>query len=181
MNIRKILFVKEIVEADAGERAARPISRVAAIAVITNPLAGSYQADVSPLFDIGLALGERLAAQAVALLDGPALSYGKSAIVGVSGELEHAAALLHPKLGRTMRNAVGGGEAIIPSTKKVAAAGATIDVPLSNKDNIWSFNELDTITVMVPDGPRPDEIVAILAFADGGRPLARSGEGPVTT
>jgi len=115
--------------------------------------------------------------QAVALLDGPALSYGKSAIVGVNGDLEHAAAVLHPKLGKPMRAAVGGGEAIIPSTTKVAAAGAAIDVPLGNKDNVWSFDELDSMTVMVPDAPRPNEIVVVMAVSDGGRVHPRIGKG----
>ena len=177
MNTRKILFVKEVIEGEAGERAARPITRVAAIAVISNPFAGGYSADLSALFDMGLALGERLMPQAVALLDRPALCYGKAGIVGVNGEVEHAAALLHPKLGKAMREAVGGGEAIIPSTTKVAAAGTLLDVPLANKDNIWSFDELDTMTIMVADGPRPDEIVAVMAVADGGRALARIGKG----
>ncbi len=75
-----------------------------------------------------------------------ALVHGKAAIVGVHGDLEHAAAVLHPKLGKPMRTAVGGGEVIIHSTTKVGAAGASIDVPLANKDNPWSFDELDSIT-----------------------------------
>jgi amino acid synthesis protein len=146
MEARKVVFVKEIVRAEAGGAAAKPISRVAAIAVIANPFAGKLVEDLSPLFDIGMQLGEELMPKAVALLDGKPVSYGKAAIVGVNGDLEHAPAVLHPKLGKPMRQAVGGGEAIIPSNTKVAAAGATLDVPLANKDNIWSFDELDTMT-----------------------------------
>ena len=181
MTSRKVVFVKERVNAEAGDAAVRPVSRVAAIAVIDNPHAGGFVADLSDLFDVGQALGDELMAQAVGMLDGPALCYGKSAIVGVNGDVEHAAAVLHPKLGKPMRAAVGGGEAIIPSTTKVAAAGAPIDVPLANKDNIWSFDELDTLTVFVPDAPRPDEIVVVMAVADGGRPNPRVGKGRSVT
>jgi len=181
MTPRKVLFIKERIAAEAGSRAAHPVSRVAAIAVIDNPFAGAFVEDLSPLFDIGIRLGEELMPQAVALLDGAPLAYGKSAIVGVNGDLEHAAATLHPKLGKPMRAAVGGGEAIIPSTTKVAAAGALIDVPLGNKDNPWSFDELDTMTVMVADAPRPNEIAIIMAVSDGGRPQPRVGKGRAVT
>jgi hypothetical protein len=181
MNVRKTLYVKEIVAAEAGAPAPKPVSRVAAIAVVQNPYAGRAVDDLSPLFDLGTQLGEALMPEAVRLLNGPPLAYGKSAIVGVNGDLEHAAAVLHPKLGKPMRAAVGGGEAIIPSTTKVAAAGAPIDVPLGNKDNIWSFDELDTMTVFVPDAPRPDEIVVVMAVSDGGRPRPRVGKGRAVT
>ncbi len=177
MQPRKILFVKETVTAEAGSPAPKPVTRVAAIAVIANPFAGRFAEDLSPLFDIGLALGESLMPQAAALLGAPALVYGKSAIVGVNGDLEHAAAVLHPKLGKPMRAALGGGEAIIPSTTKVGPAGQLIDVPLTNKDNPWSFDELDTMTVQVADAPRPDEILVVMAIGDGGRPHPRVGKG----
>ena len=177
MTARKILYVKEQILAEAGQAAPRPVSRAAAIAVIANPFSGRFVEDLSDLFDIGAGLGEALMPQAAALLDGAPLAYGKAAIVGVNGDLEHAAAVLHPKLGKPMRAALGGGEAIIPSTTKVGAAGTPIDVPLANKDNIWSFDELDTLTLFVPDGPRPDEIVVIMAVSDGGRPQPRVGKG----
>ena len=121
--------------------------------------------------------GLGLMPQAVALLPQPAMAYGKAAIVGVEGDLEHAAAILHPKLGKPMRAAVGGGEAIIPSATKVAAAGTLIDVPLGNKDNVWSFDELDTMTVCVADAPRPREILVAMVVSDGGRPNPRVGKG----
>ena len=154
-----------------------PVSRVAALAVVSNPYAGRFEEDLSPLFDLGQQVGEELAPLAVAMLDGPAKAYGKAAIVGVNGDLEHAAALLHPKLGKPMRAACGGGEALIPSVTKVASAGAIIDVPLAHKDEIWSFDELDAITVMVGDAPRPDEILMVMAYSDGGRPSPRVGKG----
>lgn len=178
---RKTLFVVETVTAEMGSPAPRPVTRVAALAVIANPFAGRFAADLSPLFDLGLALGESLMPRAAALLPGPALVYGKAAIVGVNGDLEHAAAVLHPKLGKPMRAALGGGEAIIPSTAKVGAAGQTIDVPLANKDNPWSFDELDSMTLMVADAPRPDEILVIMAIGDGGRPHPRVGKGRAVT
>lgn len=181
MTTRKTLFIKEIVHGEAGSAAPRPVSRVAAVAIIDNPFAGRFVEDLSPLFDIGMALGEQLMPKAVALLDGRPTSYGKAAIVGVNGDVEHAAAVLHPKLGKPMRAAVGGGEAIIPSNTKVAAAGASLDVPLANKDNIWSFDELDTMTVVVPDAPRPNEILVVMAVADGGRAHPRVGKGRAAT
>ena len=181
MQTRKIQFIKEIVRAEAGEPVVRPVCRVVALAVIANPYAGRFERDLTPLFEAGLQLGEELMPQAVQLLDGPALVYGKAAIVGVNGDVEHAAAVLHPKLGKPMRAAIGGGAAIIPSVTKVAAAGASIDVPLANKDNSWSFDELDAITVAIADAPRPDEILVAMAVGTAGRPHPRVGKGRAVT
>ncbi|MFP6699277.1 MAG: amino acid synthesis family protein, partial [Alphaproteobacteria bacterium] len=125
-------------------------------------------------------LGDRFMADAVAMLNGPPVSYGKAAIVGVAGDLEHGGAMIHPKLGEPMRAAVGGGEALIPSNAKVAAAGTPIDLPLGHKDQAWSFDHFDTITVMIGDAPRPDEIVLCMGVADGGRPHPRVGSKPIT-
>lgn len=177
MEIRKTVIIRESVLAEAGEPAAPPVNRVAGIAVISNPFAGRFVEDLSPLFDLGAELGSRLMAQVMAALDGAAVAYGKAAIVGAGGDIEHAAAVLHPKLGKPMRAAVGGGEAIIPSTAKVAGPGASIDIPLGNKDNVWAFDEIDTMTVMVADAPRSDEIVVALAVSSGGRPRPRVGKG----
>ncbi len=180
MNIRKLVSVRESIEADGVGEACPPITRVAAIAVLRNPFAGRFVDDLAPLFDIGRALGERLMDDAVALLARAPVSYGKAAIVGVGGDIEHGAALLHPKLGKPMRAAVGGGEAIIPSNVKVAVAGTAIDLPLGHKDKVWSFDHFDTMTLMVADAPRPDEIVLCMAVADGGRPHPRVGSAPIT-
>jgi hypothetical protein len=175
MEIRKtILSVEEIVT-DADRRLASPIHRAVAVAVIKNPFAGRYVADLSPLFDVGLELGTLLMKRVVDLLPGQPVSYGKAAIVGTLGEMEHGAAICHPKLGKPMRAAVGGGEALISSNVKVAAPGTPIDVPLGHKDNAWSFDHFDTLTLMVPDAPHPDEIVVVMAVADGGRPHPRVG------
>lgn len=179
MNIRKTLFVLETTNAEAGRPLATPLKRAAAIAVIANPYAGRYVEDLSALFDVGASLGESLMPELVRLVGGRAISYGKSAIVGTAGDPEHAAAILHPKLGKPMRAALGGGEAIIPSSAKVAAAGTPIDVPLGNKDNVWSFPDFDTMTVAVADAPRPDEIVVVIAIAAGSRAHQRVGKGRV--
>lgn len=179
MIARKIVISRESIYADGGRDAARVTTRVSAIAVITNPFAGRFAEDLTTMFDLGAQVAERLMPEAIALLPNGAVAYGKAAIVGVNGELEHAAAILHPKMGKPIRAAIGGGEAIIPSNSKVAAAGSIIDVPLGHKDNVWSFDEIDTMTVSVPDAPRPDEIVVVMAIANGGRPHPRSGSAPV--
>lgn len=177
MHARKIVVVKESIHVDAGREAQRVITRVAGIAVISNPNAGRFVEDLSPLFDLGFAVAERLMPEITAQLPEKAIAYGKAAIVGVNGELEHAAALIHPKMGKPIRSAIGGGEAIIPSTSKVAAAGTAIDVPLGHKDNVWSFDEIETMTISVADAPLPDEIVVAIALSDGPRPHARVGKG----
>lgn len=177
MNVRKIILLREETLAEAGEPLARPVHRAVGLAVVENPFAGRFVEDLSPLFEVGREVGELLMTRVVALLGGAAVSYGKGAIVGTLGELEHGAAVLHPTLGRPMRAAVGGGEAIIVSNAKVASAGTSIDIPLGNKDNVWSFDEIDTVTVAVPDAPRPNEIVVAVVVADGGRPRARVGKG----
>jgi hypothetical protein len=179
-GVRKILFVQERVLAEVGVAATDPVTRVAGIAVLRNPFAGAgHVVDLSPLFEIGKSLGERMMPEVVKLLGGAPTSYGKAAIVGVNGDQEHGAALVHPKLGAPMRAAVGGGEAIICSNVKVAAAGASVDVPLAHKDNIWGFDYLDTMTVMVADAPRPDEFVVVMVASTGGRANPRVGKGRV--
>ncbi len=120
---------------------------------------------------------------ALRLLPGPPVGYGKAAIVGLDGDIEHAAAIIHPRMGKPIRDAIGGGKAIIPSNVKVAAAGTAIDVPLADRDDVWLFDNIDTLTVAVPDAPRPREIVVVVALADGGRPRPRvdkDGARPVT-
>lgn len=115
----------------------------------------------------------------VKLLDCPAVSYGKGALVGVEGEMEHGGACVHPMLGKPMRAAIGGGNAVISSNVKVAATGASLDVPLGHKDDSWSFPHFDTITVSVADAPRPNEILVVMAIADRGRLQNRCGSEPI--
>src|SRR5438445_5621191 len=159
IEIRKIIITRETVFSELGVEANRPITRAVGMALIRNPFAGQFVEDLRPLFEAGAMLGERLMPELVKLLDGPAVSYGKGAIVGVAGEMEHGGACVHPTLGRPMRGAIGGGKAVIGSNVKVAAAGAILDVPLGHKDDSWSFPHFDTITVSVADAPRPDEIL----------------------
>ena len=180
MNVRKTMLIKETIQADGVGEVCDPITRVAAVAVIENPFAGKFVEDLSPLFDISGQLGDQLMGDAVKMLSNPPVSYGKAAIVGVAGDMEHGGAVLHPKLGKPMRAAVGGGEALIPSNSKVAAVGTPIDLPLGHKDEAWSFDHFDTMTVMVADAPRPDEIVLCMAVSDGPRPHPRVGSGPIT-
>ena len=177
--LRKFAVYSETVLGEAGREAAVPIHRVAAAGLIDNPVSGRFAADLSEFFELGMKLGERLTAAALEALPGPAVSYGKAAVVGVGGDLEHGHAMLHPMLGKAMRGPVGGGSALIPSAAKVAAAGSSIDIPLGHKDDAWSFDHFDCISITVPDGPRPDEIMLVVAFADGGRPNARVGEGRI--
>ena len=177
-EIRKTVFVTEVVSADAFGTPCDPITRVAAAAIVANPFAGRFVQDLTPLFEIGQQIGQDLAPAAVALLPTPPVSYGKAALVGANGDMEQGGALIHPRLGAPMRAAAGGGAAVIPSNVKLAALGASIDLPLGHKDNPWSFDHFDTMTLSVPDAPRPDEIVVLLAYANGGRPIPRCGSGP---
>ena len=178
-DIRKIITYREIVFSELGRTAARPVVRAVGVGVIKNPFAGRWAEDLRPLFEAGAGLGERLMPELVRLLDGPAVSYGKGALVGVDGEMEHGGACVHPMLGKPMRAAIGGGKAVIGSNVKVAAAGALLDVPLGHKDDSWSFPHFDTITVSVADAPRPDEILVVMAIADAGRLRNRCGTEPI--
>jgi hypothetical protein len=173
MDIRRLLVVRDTVNSEGGLPALEPVTRVAACAVIRNPLAATAQDDLSAIVPLGEDLGKLLAREALAQLSRPPVAYGKAAIVGLDGDLEHAAAIIHPRMGRPMREAIGGGRAIIPSNVKVAAAGTPIDVPLSDCDDVWLFDHIDTVTVSVPDAPKPPEIVVIVALSDGGRPRPR--------
>lgn len=178
LAIRKLVVNRETINGEMGVALPKPIVRVAGMAVVGNPFAGRYAADLSSLFAVGRAIGERLVPELVGLLGGPAISYGKAALVGVAGEMEHGGACIHPMLGKPMRGAIGGGKAVIPSNVKVGAAGATLDVPLGHKDDVWSFDHFDTMTVSLADAPRPEEIMVVIALADGGRPLPRCGKAP---
>jgi hypothetical protein len=146
--------------------------------VIENPFAGRYVEDLSPLIEAGAALGAELARRAIAALgiEGAKVqSFGKAAIVGEAGELEHAAALLHPKMGAPVRAALGKGPALIPSAKKRGGMGCAIDIPLGHKDAAYVRSHFDAIEFRLPDAPARDEILLCLALTDGGRPLPRIG------
>ena len=176
MEIRKLVTLTEQVRSEAGRPVDPPVTRVVAAAVIANPYAGAFVDDLTELADASVELSALLAAAAVARLEGrPVHSYGKGGIVGMAGELEHVAAMLHPKFGNPLREACGGGKAIIPSAKKRGGPGTTLDVPLHHKDAAYVRSHFDAIEVRIVDAPADDEMVIAAAVTDGGRPLPRVG------
>jgi len=177
-KIRKIVTVVEETVTEMGRPVTPPTRRAAAVAVIENPFAGRYAENLTELFEIGEELGALLAAKAVAArgIDGPAAeSYGKAAAVGENGELEHAAAILHPKLGTPVRKVLGKGAALIPSSKKRGGPGVALDIPLGHKDAAYVRSHFDGMEVRIADAPRAGEIVVAVAVTDSGRPLPRVG------
>ncbi len=177
-NIRKLIVQVDEVRKEMGQTIEPPTRRAVAIAVIDNPYAGRYSENLDELIAIGEELGALLGQKAVAALGiapSDAQSYGKAAIVGENGELEHAAAILHPKLGAPLRMAVERGAALVPSAKKRGTLGTVIDVPLGHKDAAFVRSHFDAIEARVSDAPRANEIVVAVAVTDSGRPLPRIG------
>ncbi len=180
LEIRKIVSVVEETRREQGQGIDPPSRQCAAMAVIRNPYAGVYSEDLSKLETAGAELGELLGRHAMAALGIAAdqvESFGKAAIIGEDGEKEHGAAVMHPTLGKPLRAVVGPAPSIIPSTKKVGGPGTTIDCPLHHKEELWTFSHFDAMQVSLPDAPRSDEIVVIVAITDSGRPLSRVGAG----
>jgi hypothetical protein len=178
VKIRKLATFVEETDREMDREVSPPTKRAAAVAVIENPYAGKYVEDLSELMEIGEELGELLTARAVAALGilGPsAESYGKAAAVGENGELEHAAAILHPKLGTPVRRVLGKGAALIPSSKKRGGMGVVLDIPLGHKDAAFVRSHFDGMEVRINDAPRANEIMVAIAVTDSGRPLARVG------
>jgi len=178
MKIRKFVTLMEETVREMDQAIDPPTRKAAAIAVLENPFAGRYVEDLTPLMDIGEELGRLLGKKALGALGiGPekAESYAKACIVGLNGELEHAAAILHPKLGKPFRDALGGGLALIPSVKKRGPAGCTVDVPINHKDAAFIRSHFDGMTVAGEDAPMPDELLVALVVTDSGRPLPRVG------
>ena len=177
-DIRKLVVVVDETRIEMGKAVQPPVRRALAMAVIANPCAGRYVENLDELIAIGDELGGLLGAKCVAALGiepGRAQSYGKAAIVGENGELEHAAAILHPKLGAPLRKAVTKGAALVPSAKKMGGLGAAIDVPLGHKDAAFVRSHFDAIEARIADAPRANEIMVAVAVTDGGRPLPRIG------
>lgn len=182
--IRKLLTILEETHREAGpdREVAPPTRKAAAIAIVANPYAGRFQPNLEVLIDLGERLGHILGTRAVRALGvapDQVQSYGKAAIVGEDGELEHAAAVLHPKLGAPLRRAVGHGAAIVPSAAKRGGMGCPIDVPLGHKDAAQARSYRDAMEVRLADAPRRDELLVAIVVTDSGRPLARIG-GPGT-
>ncbi|MGL5115943.1 MAG: amino acid synthesis family protein [Beijerinckiaceae bacterium] len=177
-RIRKIVTQVDETRVEMGEPVDPPTRRAVACAVIDNPFAGRFEKDLSPLMEIGAELGDlltRCCLDALGIRPEQAESFGKAAIVGEGGELEHAAALLHPKMGAPVRAALIKGPALIPSAKKMGGMGTAVDVPLGHKDAAFVRSHFDAVEARVHDAPRRDEIVVVIAITDSGRPLARIG------
>ena len=177
-KIRKIIVQVDEVHIEMGQSITPPTRRALAMAVIHNPCAGRYVENLDELIAIGEELGGLLGqkcVQALGIKPGEAQSYGKAAIVGEGGELEHAAAILHPKLGAPLRMAVEKGAALVPSSKKQGTLGTAIDVPLGHKDAAFVRSHFDAMEARVSDAPRANEIVVAVVVTDSGRPLARVG------
>ena len=177
-NIRKIIVQVDEIHIEMGQAVNPPTRRALAMAVIDNPYAGRYSQNLDELVAIGEELGQVLGdrcVQALGIAPGAAQSYGKAAIVGEAGELEHAAAILHPKLGAPLRKAVEKGAALVPSAKKMGGLGTAIDVPLGHKDAAFVRSHFDAMEARVADAPRACEIVVAVVVTDSGRPLARIG------
>ena len=177
-KIRKLITQVDEIHMEMGQTIDPPTRRALAMAVIANPFAGSYSENLDELIAIGEELGALLGnkcVQALGILPEQAQSYGKAAIVGEAGELEHAAAILHPKLGAPLRLAVKKGAALVPSSKKMGGLGSAIDVPLGHKDAAFVRSHFDAMEARVSDAPRANEIVVAVVVTDSGRPLPRVG------
>ena len=176
--VRKLVTVTDEIHREMERNIIPPTRRAAAVAVIKNPFVGRYVEDLTELIDIGAELGSILGERAVMALGvspSDVESYGKAALVGVDGELEHAAAILHPKLGAPLRSAVEKGAALVPSSKKRGGPGQILDIPLGHKDAAYVRSHFDGMEVWVNDAPRADEILVAVAVTDSGRPLPRVG------
>jgi hypothetical protein len=177
-KIRKLIVEVDETRIEAGKTIDPPTRKALAMAVIENPYAGRYVENLDELIAIGEELGGLLGdkcVQALGIAPGAAQSYGKAAIVGEAGELEHAAAILHPKLGAPLRKAVEKGAALVPSAKKRGGLGTAIDVPLGHKDAAFVRSHFDAMEARVSDAPRANEIVVAVVVTDSGRPLPRIG------
>lgn len=179
LKMRKIVVQLEEIASENGRPVDRASRKIAIAGVIANPYAGRYVEDLTPLYDLGAEVSAILTARGMEILGvspDAVQSYGKGAIVGTEGEIEHSAALLHPRFGGPVRAALGGGKAIIPGTKKVGGPGASITMPMTNKDDIWDFDHMDSIEIAIADAPKADEIVIAVCLGIGGRPLHRIGK-----
>ena len=177
-DIRKLVVTVDETHTEGGKAVSPPTRRALAMAVIRNPYAGAYHESLDELIAIGEELGALLGqrcVQALGIAPAQAHSYGKAAIVGEAGELEHAAALLHPKLGAPLRKAVEKGAALVPSAKKRGGMGTPIDVPLGHKDAAFVRSHFDAIEARITDAPFAHEILVAVAVTDSGRPHPRVG------
>ncbi|MFM8746813.1 MAG: amino acid synthesis family protein [Aestuariivirga sp.] len=177
VKVRKFLVAVEEIHHEGGPAAAVPPRRGAVLAVIENPYAGAYHADIQPFMDDLKPLGLAMARKLLAARGGDPKSiegYGKGAIVGEAGELEHAA-LWHAPGGYAMRDVLGGAKAIVPSTKKVGGPGTRLDIPVTHVNASYVRSHFDAIEVGIPDAPKANEMVVALVMTTGPRVHARAG------
>ncbi len=151
------------------------LRRTAAIVVAGNPLAGTADADLAPLARFSRHVAPVLAGRALAACGGRAEGYGKAAVVGTAGELEHAAALMHILLVPALRRTLVGTSSLMPATKRVADGAVEITVPIGHVVDAWSPDHWDSLHLRLDD-VRPDEMALILVLATGPRPAARCGD-----
>jgi hypothetical protein len=179
MDIRKIVVFGEEINSEYGAPVKPALRRIAIGAVFKNPLLGQPAgADLQPLIKLSNELGETLTKRALDMLGTSELrAYTKGVIVGTNGDLEHGAAMIHPRLGMAMRKTIRRGRVIIPGHAKVGSAGTILDLLYGPIDAGWDLDAVDSMQVMVPDSPRPDEIVLFVGYATGPRANARS-KGP---
>ena len=176
MEIRKILTATEELFSEAGRPADKPLRRVAVTAVCINPCAGKYVEDLSVLIDGSELIGRRIAAIAAAMMKPYGIeSYGKGAVVGLAGEVEHAEAVLTTAYGDAMRGPAGGGKAWICHMAKRGGPGTSIDIPFAHKDALTVRSHYDAMTVTLPDAPLADEIAIICCYVNRGRLNHRIG------
>lgn len=176
LTIRRTFTLINDKRIEAGHRAETPLRKVAVVYVLENPYIGRYVEDLSPLIEASEGLGRQMAETAMRALDGmPVQSYGKGGVVGLLGEQEHANALLTTTFANPIREAIGGAKAWISSMTKVAAPGAVIDVPMNCKDDVYVRSHYDGMSLLIPDGPMPDEVAIIFCMGTGARLNARVG------
>ena len=177
-KIRKMVTVVDEIHYEMRQQINPPTRRAAAIAVIENPFADKYVEDLEMLMQIGEELGAILGKRCIKALGikpSAAQSYGKAALIGENGELEHGAAILHPRMGAPLRKEVEKGAALVPSSKKRGSIGDPLDIPLGHKDAAYVRSHFDGMEVRVNDAPRANEILVAIAVTDSGRPLPRVG------
>jgi len=175
VDFRQITVISQDVLREGGRALATPCRRVAACGVLANPHAGRPPLDdFADLVDLSVRAGEVLTARALAALAPLApRGYGKAALVGIAGDLEHGASMIHVRLGLAMRQGAGGGPALIPGNAKVGGPGSPVDIIFGGLEDGWDYDAMDTMTIALPDAPRPDEILLAVAFLGGTRPNAR--------
>jgi hypothetical protein len=176
-ELRKLYHILEVVHREGGQPVVTPTRVAASAAVVTNFLAGTWTQDLSPLVEVYCAtLGTLLSEETAATLGAPCEAFGKGALVGMDGEIEHGSAILHNlKFGNPVRARAGAAKSLLPSAEKRGAPGATLDVPLKHVNDVTVRSHHQTFEIRIPDAPRADELLIVVALSSSGRPLARLG------